>query len=250
MTYIFTVPESYPTSANGTNYEYLCFWIQPNGTKSNTTATVYIDEITLAESGGNIIFNTGDGPEIEKMSGIAGSQIELPAVSRMGYTLAGWYRDATLTVLAGVAGAAFDVPDAGVDVTLYAKWEKSNSTVFDFSDASHVGNAFDAEIKNEELLMTANGGSQSRVRLNCELEKDKSYSVTFKYKVSAATSFNGVSLYYGKSISNYGAWHIFGGNTENDNKIGNVLRGKLENTTEWNKSEEFIFYRNGRRRRI
>lgn len=55
-----------------------------------------------------------------------GSSLTLPTPTKFGYSFAGWFENAGLTVSAGAAGADYSPTQ---NITLYAKWTGNNNTV-------------------------------------------------------------------------------------------------------------------------
>jgi uncharacterized repeat protein (TIGR02543 family) len=73
----------------------------------------YLDTYTVS-------FNSKDGTSVEDMTGIRhGATITAPATTRIGYTFAGWYKDAALTTQ-----WIFDTDTVTGNTILYAKWTR------------------------------------------------------------------------------------------------------------------------------
>ncbi len=71
------------------------------------------------------MYGAGNGTLTANYSN-AGNQITLPTPTKTGYTFNGWYKETTLTTLAGIGGAKY-TPSASQ--TLYAKWTINEYTL-------------------------------------------------------------------------------------------------------------------------
>ncbi len=70
-----------------------------------------------------ITLELNGGTGIESITGVEGSSITVPTITKEGYTLEGWYEDETFTTKYEFTSMP------GENITLYAKWEISEYTI-------------------------------------------------------------------------------------------------------------------------
>ncbi|MFC5470370.1 InlB B-repeat-containing protein [Cohnella suwonensis] len=82
----------------------------------------------------SVIFDSQGGPSIAGLTGVSpGEKIRMPAPTRDGYRLAGWYREPGF---ATAWNTASDTVNA--DLTLYAKWDPLYTVTFDTREGSYI----------------------------------------------------------------------------------------------------------------
>ena len=92
------------------------------------TGGFYMDDVSVTEVKNDTVvtFQPNNGENIKTATGAEGAALTVPAFTKEGYYIAGWYTDQELTNVADVSV----FPAA--NVTYYAKWLKNGSVVQDF----------------------------------------------------------------------------------------------------------------------
>jgi len=109
--------------------------IPPNyPTSTDQARTLTLDGIQTAASPVTVRYDANGGRgTITDMTGNPGDQIDIPStgVTRSGYTLAGWNTKADGTG-ASIPAGSYTIPaDATGTITLYAQWQRTNTTPTD-----------------------------------------------------------------------------------------------------------------------
>ena len=84
-----------------------------------------------------VAFNSNGGAAVASLSGPDGSSITLPSDTNPGYSLGGWFTQASGGTEVGGAGSSYTVPVGGI--TLYAQWTENTIDTVAFNPTGGVG---------------------------------------------------------------------------------------------------------------
>ena len=127
-----------------------------------------------------VTFNSDGGAAVSSVSGPEGSSIALPSDTYSGYTLIGWFTQASGGSEVGGAGASYTIPEGGN--TLFAQWLAANApTITKFTPTSGpVGTV--VTIKGTHLL----GASQVTFNgVEGTITRDRAVKIKVKVPVGA-----------------------------------------------------------------
>ncbi len=174
---------------NGNN-EYLALFF---GASSGTSYEFYVDDISVRETGGTVVYNTNGGTAISSVTGYPGQVIELPTPKYNGYKFLGWYTDAEFTN----AVESVVIPAKNETVNVYAKWELITNVDFEdgkdsiigiygnYGDLNTYGNfTKDVVQDGDTKALNINVIGKSVVTLPIKLDAGKTYKYSFDYKLT------------------------------------------------------------------
>ncbi len=151
------------------------------------TDSVTIDEVKITKLKCKISFETGTTESsLDPVYGANNETITLPSPSRRKtHVFDGWYYDKELSQ---PVGKKYTFNSSNNSIVLYAKWVYGTTNTFDFTEASEY-KIFNGKVQDGVLNLSNAAGKptdykQTSVVFPYQLENNKTYQVTVKYKTN------------------------------------------------------------------